>query len=165
MLDFITESFDLEKTNEYILSIQISLDGFSFSIVDPQENKIIAFKYTSLKISNQNLISPHFDEWIQKEDLLQKNYLKIVLIYFTGEFTLIPENLFNSQLVKEATTRLISENSGKETIINTVNGLDTAARIVFYLPQNLKIMISRNFSSLELLHPVQLITKQIPHGK
>ena len=45
MYDLVNETgFNLEKSQEYILSIQISLDGFSFSVVSPSDNKLLAFK-------------------------------------------------------------------------------------------------------------------------
>ncbi len=163
MFDFAIESFDLEKTNEYILSIQISLDGFSFSIFYPQENKIVAFKCKPLKISSDNLILRHFSEWLKEEELLQRKYLKTVFAYCSIEFSLIPENLYSSQLVKEASARLIPENNHKQVKVNPVNGLEIPAKIVFYLPKGLMEVISQNFNSPELIHPVQLITEQIPH--
>ena len=51
MHDLVTEeSFDLEKTYEYILSIQVSLDGFSFSILDITRKKYLALKsYPNIK--------------------------------------------------------------------------------------------------------------------
>ncbi len=162
MFDFTAESFDLEKTNEYILSIQISLDGFSFSVLSPQENKIVAFKCTPLKISSDNLILRHFNEWLKEEVLFQRKYLKTVFIYFTIEFSLIPENIYNSKLVQEATSQLIPENDLKQMEVNTITGLETPAKIVFYLPKDLKEIIIQHFSSSELIHPVQLITQQIP---
>ena len=163
MFDFTAESFDLEKTNEYILSIQISLDGFSFSILHPQENKIIALRCKLLKISNDNLVLRHFSEWLNEEELLQKKYLKIILIYFTAEFSLIPENLFSNQLVKETTSRLIQDNNHKNMILDTANGLEVPARIVYYLPKDLQETIYQHFSSPELIHPVQLMIQHIPH--
>lgn len=164
MFDLNTKSFDLEKTNEYILSIQVSLDGFSFSVFNPLENKIIAFKCTPLKISNDNLILRHFGDWLREEELLQKKYLKTILVYFTIEFSLIPENLYCSQLVKEATKRLISEDKLKKTVINTINGLSSEAKIVFHVPKNLNDMILQTFNSPVLIHPVQLIGREIPNG-
>ena len=161
MFDFVAESFNLENTNEYILSIQISLDGFSFSVLNPLENKIVAFKCTPLKISSNNLILLHFHDWLKEEELLQKKYLKTIVIYFTVEFSLIPENLYCSKLVQEASIRLVPENNYKKLVVNTANGLNASARIIFYLPKDLEEFITLNFSSPELIHPVQLVTQQI----
>lgn len=164
MFDFVTESFDLEKTNEYILSIQITLDGFSFSIFSANESKIIAFKPTPLKISSDNLIVHHFEDWIKKEEILQKKYSKTNIVYFSTEFSLLPENMFSSQLVKAATNRLIDENEQKHFETNDINKLESPAKIVFYLPKNLKEVVNKYFPSSQLIHPVQLIIEQSPQG-
>jgi len=50
MSDFITDgSFEIAKTKNYILSIQVSLDGFSFLIADPVEKKNCRSKKLSLQ--------------------------------------------------------------------------------------------------------------------
>ena len=164
MFDFVTESFDLEKTNEYILSIQISLDGFSFSVFSSRENKIICFKLTPLKISSENLILPHFSEWINNEEIIRKKYKQIILLYFTIEFSLIPENLYSSQLVKEATNHLIAENEHKQVEITTLEESGIPAKLVFYIPEKLKLILNQNFPSATLIHPVQLLVKENQKG-
>ena len=42
-LSIVDETFDANISSSYFLSIQASLDGFSFSILDPIRNKYIQF--------------------------------------------------------------------------------------------------------------------------
>ena len=161
MFDFVIDSFDLEKTNEYILSIQINLDGFSFSIYSPVENKIVGSKVVPLKISNDNLIVHHFEDWVEKEEILQKNFSKIYIVYFSAEFSLIPDFLYSSQLVKAATNRLIDENGQKHAEEVTINNIGTSAKIVFYLPKNLKEIVGQKFPDAVLINPAQLLIEKV----
>ena len=163
MFEFVDDSFDIEKTNEYILSIQLTLGGFSFSLFSPHENKIVGFKQTPLKISSESLIVHHFDDWIKNEEILQKKYSKTNLIYFSTEFSLIPEVLYSSQLVKVATKRLIAEEEQKNAEIISIEKSDISSKLLFYLPKNLKDFINTNFTAAKLTHPVKFLIEQTPN--
>ena len=65
------EWFDIEKTYKYILSIQVSLDGFSFSVLSQHEDNVLAFKTNQLKISSAALIPRRFNDWLESEELLK----------------------------------------------------------------------------------------------
>ncbi len=109
---------------------RLRLGGFSFSLFSPHENKIVGFKQTPLKISSESLIVHHFDDWIKNEEILQKKYSKTNLIYFSTEFSLIPEELYSSQLVKVATKRLIAEEEQKNAEIISIEKSDISSKIV-----------------------------------
>ena len=101
MFEFDTDAaFDIEKTSEYILSIQVSLDGFSFSVVHPGNNRILAFKHTPLKISSESILSRHFESWTSTEDLWTKPFRKTRLIVFSPRFSLIPEIFYQKEMVE-----------------------------------------------------------------
>ena len=160
MHEFVTDkSFDLERTYEYILSIQVSLDGFSFSVVCPAENKLMAFKSTLLKISSNSLISRHFKEWINSEELLQKPFKKTRIIVFSNKFTLIPEKYSSDELKKEIPHLLFEENSELEIAENIINNLE--ARLIFTLPNGLNNVIREQIGECEIIHPIKIVTNDL----
>ena len=154
------ESFNVEKTYEYILSIQVSLDGFSFSVLSQQEDKLLAFKLIRLKISSSSLISRRFDEWLKTEDLLQKPFKKIRIIVFSDEFTLIPEQYFHEGLKKEIPPLLFGDNNEAEIAENVINNLKT--RLIFTLPAGLNSVITEQIGECEIVHPVKIILNNLP---
>lgn len=156
MQEFVTdESFDLEKTYEYILSIQVNLDGFSFSVVCPTENKLMIFKSTLLKISSNSLIARHFKEWINTERLLQKPFKKIRIIVFSNKFTLIPEEYSSNELKKDIPNLLFARNSELEIAENSINNLYT--RLIFALPNGLNNVIREQIGECEIIHPIKIV--------
>ena len=51
MVSRITSKFDSNRTKEYKLSILVSQDGFSFSVVHPLKNRILAFYEEKINLS------------------------------------------------------------------------------------------------------------------
>ena len=149
------ESFDIEKTYEYILSIQVSLDGFSFSILSQHENEILAFSTNQLKISSTALIARRFNDWLESEELLKKPFKKIRVVVFSQKFTLIPEEYFREGLKQEIPPLLFGEDDEHEIAENAIGEL--ATRLIFALPTGLNKVISEQIGECEIVHPVKII--------
>jgi hypothetical protein len=162
MSDFIIDgSFEIANTKNYILSIQVCLDGFSFLMADPEKNQNVALKYVPLKISNESLIARHLKEWIESEDLL-KNQFKTVRAYiYTDNFSLIPGPYFGRERLRNLTSVLFdkkSSNNFVETQIESIN-----ATLFFPVPPDISSILNQFFGlGYEIIHPVySLIQKGI----
>ncbi len=166
MFEFDTDAaFDIEKTSEYILSIQVSLDGFSFSVsvVHPEYNRLLAFKHTPLKISSASILSRHFEAWARSEELLQKHFRKIRLIVFSPHFSFIPEIFYQTEMKEAIPQYLFGKNSELEIAENFVEKLK--ARLIFALPARLNETAQKFFEGCETIHPLKLILNKLPETK
>ncbi len=153
MHEFFEESLDLENTFEYILSIQVSLNGFSFSVLDPGESKVLAFKNTPLKISSNKLISRRFKEWFQSETILQRTFQKIRIIVFSEIFTLVPKNYHSNELKEEVIHILFKDGDRFKFAENLVKKID--ATLLFALPEDFVETINETVGECEITHPVK----------
>lgn len=85
----------LEKTTDYRLSIQADLNGFSFSVIDEQLNKLL-FLYQSqfiMEREEMELFSKKSEALFNSMPLLTSEYKRVDLIFGTEKFTAIPEKL------------------------------------------------------------------------
>ena len=154
MLDLIKdESFEIQKTKDYILSIQVSLDGFSFLIVHPDEKRIVAYKSTSVLISSANLLARRLKEWLEEEELL-KNQFKSVRSFIVSEsFTLIPEEYSGREWQRNLTSTLFDKKIHNHFTENKINQLD--ANLIFPVSQDILSVLHHFFSkNIEIIHPV-----------
>ncbi len=93
---FVVDSnFDKNITNSYFLSIQLTLDGFSFCVLDPISNEYILFFQKPLSL-NQSLINSIEDE-LTNNEFLQFPYQKVFVLYYTKQNTLIPSSLYEEE--------------------------------------------------------------------
>ena len=161
MFDFDTDAaFDIEKTSEYILSIQVSLDGFSFSVAQPDENRMLAFRHTPLMISSEAILSRHFDAWAQAQNLLQKPFQKTRLIVFSPRFSLIPEMFYHEDMKEAVSQKLFGKDDELEIAENFIEQMK--ARLIFALPAGLNETAQKFFEGCKMVHPLKLILNNPP---
>ena len=154
MFDFTTDdSFEIEKTLQYILSIQVSLDGFSFTAFDTLNNKVVAFKTTPLKISNENLLVRHLKDWLESESFLKKRFKNVRIFVYTATFTMVPEEFSSEKISENLDSLLISEDA---TLVLAENKIaDLNARLVFPVQTDLIALLHQFFNNnKEILHPI-----------
>ncbi|MDX8339163.1 DUF3822 family protein [Draconibacterium sp. IB214405] len=163
MHEFVDETFQLDSSGEKILSIQASLNGFSFSIICPDQNKLLYFKSTELKISTENLMSRHFESWFAEEAVLQNNFKKVVLFYHSGNLTLVPDHLFDSDSKNELPTLLFDNNENLSWVNNSVGQIN--AHLLFTIPEAFQQTINKYFPTAQITHPLKpLIAKNEDSG-
>ncbi|WP_321343890.1 DUF3822 family protein [uncultured Draconibacterium sp.] len=153
MHEFVDQTFQPETTGEKILSIQASLNGFSFSIVCPKQKKLLYFKDISLKISNSNLLGRHFESLFTEETILQNSFEQIIPIYHSQNFTLVPEQFCHEQIDREITPLLFEENDQLSWIHNKINPIK--AELIFALPASFKEALRKRWHLAQVIHPLQ----------
>ena len=152
--------FESEKTQEYTLTVHVSLDGFSFSVVNTSEKQLLAYSTTPLKISNETFLARHFSEWAKSEKLFQKDFQKIIIIFDTEKFTILPEDYYDCDFKPEI-INLLFEITGEAEIEETEIA-ELKARLLFCVPSGLKDVFEQHFKNFELVHPVKILTENLP---
>jgi hypothetical protein len=159
MHDFVEESFRLENSFEYILSIQVSLNGFSFSVTHPTEKKLLCFKNLILKISSNSLMARRFKEWYLSEEILQKPFQSIRVILFGDKFTLIPAKFYNQDLKEDITYTLFEESCNLDFAENLIERLNS--RLIFSIPEGIITTLNETIGECEIIHPLKPIINKL----
>ena len=158
MHKFVDQTFQAETTGEKILSIQASLNGFSFSIVCHTQKKLLYFKDIALKISNENLLARHFESFFSEETILQNNFKEVYLNYHSQNFTLIPEHFYQKQIENSITSVLFEENAQSAWINNKVP--EVKGELLFSIPENFEQVLNKHLPKVQIIHPLKLIIEQ-----
>lgn len=157
MSDFITDgSFEIAKTKNYILSIQVSLDGFSFLIADPVEKKIVGLKNSPYKISSDNLLSRRLKEWFENEEILKSQFKSVRIFIYSENFTLVPSEYFGHEKNRHLTSVLFDKTPGNNFIENKIEDLNST---LFYpVSQDVLSVLNQFFSKgFEIIHPIKIL--------
>ncbi len=152
MYDFVSESFNKNISYEYKLSIQVSLNGFSFCIQKATGNGVLVFKNSDFAISGDHLLARRFRDWYNEEGLLQLTYKSCDLVINSANFSLVPEQL-ESEHLKKIISELLPD--GKETEYAEGWIKSIRAKLVYHLPLELRKTITETLGESRLLHPVQ----------
>ena len=99
---FIDETFDINRTNTYERSIQVSLNGFSLSVLDLVRNKFILLKHYNLKhkISSEEK-ADEIQSIIDKDQYLKASYKNTKTLVVSPKSVLIPNELFEQNFAKK----------------------------------------------------------------
>jgi hypothetical protein len=103
MLQFelLDETFDINKINTLHLSIQASLDGFLFSVLEPSSLKYLVLKrYQFDHVSTSDMLFEQIQAILQQDALLQQTYHSVSCIQVDNRSTLLPAALFDKNQLK-----------------------------------------------------------------
>ncbi len=162
---FIDETFDLNQTKNYHISIQAGLSGYSFSILDPLRNKYILLKHYAFKGELTPLQLEEKVSGIQGEDEFLTHEYKSVLFSYQGpKYTLIPGPLFSKDKLKSYFEFNHHLDDLDEIHYNRFKSTD--AFNVFAVPAELSGIIFRSFGNVRYYHTITPVAENglIKHG-
>ncbi len=120
-ISLVDETFDLNFTIEYKLSIQLSLDGFSFSILDTIQNKVIYLYYQELFEAEPEFLLKRLKTIYTESDLLELPYKKTQIILVNpSRTTLIPREIYQSQQTDNYLNQAFGRNADREYLASYV---------------------------------------------
>ena len=152
MFDFISESFNRNNSYEYKLSIQVSLNGFSFCIRNEADNQLLVFKQTDFVTSGEHLLARRFHDWVNDEELLLLPYDKKEVVVNHRNFSLLPEQL-ESENLKKSISELLPGGTDTEFAEGWIKAIK--AKLIYHLPPELAKTINEVLGESRLMHPVQ----------
>ncbi len=145
------KAINTENTKNYKLSIQLSLDGFSFCILDTERNKYLGiesydFQGVSSFFTLKNILSEH----VPKNKWLKKPYNSVSIIFENPKTTLVPMPLFDPK----QTEKYLDFNHTTE--INDVVKFDHLPNLdavnVYSIPENILNCLMKNFPDAGIHH-------------
>ncbi|MGD9557539.1 MAG: DUF3822 family protein [Mangrovibacterium sp.] len=101
-LSLVDESFDVKLTREYNLSILVSQDGFSFSILDAAKKRAICLFHQDTFTTEPGFHLKKLSSIYDEVELLSLPYKKVKIFFSIPEkTTLIPIEVFQAGLAEE----------------------------------------------------------------
>ena len=147
------ESFEIQKSKDYILSIQVCLDGFSFLMLNPDKKRIVAYKNNPVLISSYNLVARRLKEWLESEELLKNQFKSVRSFIFTENFTLVPSGYSGSEWHRNLTSALFDKKIHNHFTENKIDKPD--ANLLFPVSQDIITVLHHFFDkNVEIIHPV-----------
>ena len=163
-LSLVDETFDINLTSEYLLSIQVSLDGFSFSILDSIQNKVVFLyhqdTFTTEPDFNLKKIKSVFDE----TDVLGFPYKKIRIYYSSPEkTTLVPPEIFRPEQLPDfynITFGIDDHNEIRHSFIQSLNNY-----AIYGINKLLLSFLKEKYPEIEIQHELALSGYNLQNGK
>ncbi|MCF8335518.1 MAG: DUF3822 family protein [Bacteroidales bacterium] len=148
---FVDETIDLNRAHTYRLSIQFSLNGFSFSILDLVRGKYIALKHISLVEENTyDQKGEKIQEVFKSDPCLQVDYKKVAMLVVSPKSVLIPSSYFKQQDLAQYFKFHYDLQELEELHFNYIQAIE--AYNIFSLPNPVSNVIIGNFNKTHFYH-------------
>ena len=138
---------DLENSNNYILSIRVSPDGFLFSILNHFSNTYLFFREVQVAV---HLQTEKLKTLFETEAFLQKEYYRVILETCHAASTLMPALLFDSN---KAAVYFNFDNAtlpNHQVVYNNLSAYQVVN--VFALDNTLFDLLELKLGKIEVLH-------------
>ena len=144
---FVDETLDINLTQSYYLSIQVSLDGLSFCILDSVRVKYIALNHVNFQkdLIFDDLLDT-IEDYIENNELLSYKYKSTKLIWVTKKNTLIPNSYFDQNKLKQYFEFNQKLDDLDEIHFNELKYVD--AYSVFIIPNQIANIFSKQFQNI-----------------
>lgn len=147
-----TRSIDLKNLYETHLSIQLSLDGFSFCVLDKTYNliqKLVYHPFVSSASGPEELLT-RIQEIFEKEKLLQQQYGSVNVTHLNELSSLVPKTFFDESKLKDY-IRYSSKTFDNDYIV--FDEIENHDVINVYIPfVNVNNFLLERFGSFEYKH-------------
>jgi hypothetical protein len=153
------ETFDPNRSESYVLSIQVSQDSISFCINDTVREMYISL--VSVPLSSSLSVN---DEWVNtvgqffsQYDLLSRKYKRVLLSFESPLYTIVPTEYFKPEKAKELFELVHPLPNLYEIRFNHL--LETKSTVIFAIPSSLTSQwLFRQPQTLFYGHPSALVT-------
>ncbi len=142
------EKFNPEYSINYILSIQLSLDGFCLYIANKESVN------TPVYLLSKRLKKPGIRSMINElkkfHDFDALVFHRTIITYHTHSFLLIPDEFYNQDLISDYFLLLQSEIEEVKTFVSIIPVLRT--KLIFNVPLEILSILNDKFPQTQLLH-------------
>ena len=94
------ETLDINSTNNYEISIQLGLDGFSFSLLDKLRNRFVMFRDYRLN-GNEKSLADELKTISDTDEFLTREYRRYRIVFSFEQSTLVPSALYDPAIKNE----------------------------------------------------------------
>jgi hypothetical protein len=164
--NIVSKNLETNDLKETFLSIQISLDGFSFSVYDSIAKDFLAFYefYFDLESSSPEKILMPIKAIFEENEILQHNHFKKVFVNYANTLsTLVPKVFFDSNkknLYLENTVKIFPSDFISHDELSTMDA------VLVYIPFiNVNNFLFSKFGSFEYQHASSLLIDSLLNSK
>jgi len=146
-----TENAELNDHGKKNLSIELSLDGFSYCVLDAEKFRYIALESFAFEgINDLNDLCPFLDETVREKMLLTGSYQRISFALNSADTTLVPADLFSYTEKNTYLNFNTYSDQESEVRVDKLNNLSAFA--LYALPKQLLNKINFLFPACRIRH-------------
>jgi hypothetical protein len=161
-LELFDETLDINSSENYAMTVQVSQDGVAFCILDTIRNKFIllrSFEPDNGKYFNQDMIR----DILIKDDFLTRKYRRVKVVMPAQKFTVVPAQLYDPGKKDEYFSFNHIQGEGNTILSNRVS--DPDSYLLFQVQKSLADIIDSYYPDYLVLHQIKPLLNHIAHNR
>jgi hypothetical protein len=144
---FIDEHFDTNNCQNYILSIQCSLNGVSFLVFDPVTNKFIVLLEHEVIATTPFELKNELDRLFKNEPILNYRFKKVKAVFLSQRSVMIPDPIINEADLNNLFYLTFDNKRDEQILRNTV--VPNVTSLLFSVPGVVYRCVKEKFQDVE----------------
>ena len=161
-LELFDETLDINSTNNYELSVQVSPDGLTFCVLDSIRNKYVLIRSFEPD-ENKYFSTEMVREVIKSDDFLTKKYKKVRVVIPSLKSTLVPAPLYDPGKKEEYFIFNHSKEDNEVILSNKIANPDTF--LLFSALTPLTDLVQTFFPDIQPFHHIKPLLQHISHER
>lgn len=137
-----TGFIDFTSTEQYVLSIRLSADGFSFSVHSPLGIRN-GFRFTSYPTNASCSLAANVKEMLAQAEELRHAYKQMNILYDTPRFTLVPFDLFEDELTETVFYQNFQKTDNETVLCNVLSKNNVV--VLFGMDKHVRELLAERF--------------------
>ncbi|WP_299233144.1 DUF3822 family protein [uncultured Bacteroides sp.] len=136
-----TKDLDFNKSEQYILSIRLSTDGFSFSIYSP----IIGSDFYSrtYPVNTQRSMAANVKSFLSATDELKYKFKQTNILIHSKRYTIVPLDFFEDESMEQVFYHNVREKRNEIVLCNVLSNSNSV--VIFSLDKLTHVFLSEHF--------------------
>jgi hypothetical protein len=151
-LELFDETLDINSTENYELTVQITINEISFCILDSLRRKFVLLRSYEPD-DDSGFDHSVLSEIIKKDDFLTRQYKKTILITPSPKSTLVPGPLYDDSKKDDYFAFNQSLSDGEKILVNKLRDPDIF--VIFSLPEWIRNVLNSTFPGKRPMHQLK----------
>jgi hypothetical protein len=156
-LELFDETLDINSTENYELSIQVSPEGLAFCLLDSIRNKFVLLRSFTAD-ENKYFNADKIEELLHKDDFLTRRYKNVSCVMPSPKFTIVPSPLYDPGKKVEYFTFNHILDEGNLVLADKTS--DPDAFIVFAASKSLSDLMNSCYPGVQQHHHIKVLLEQ-----
>ena len=161
-LELFDETLDINSTENYELSVQVSNNGLSFCLLDTIRNKFVLIRSFEPE-DKKHFSSVRINDIFSKDDFLTRKYRKVNVVLPSPKFTIVPTPLFDPAKQEEYFTFNHTLDEGNIILSNKTETPD--AYIIFSVPKQIYDFVNSFLPDTQPCHHIKPLLAYSVHSR
>jgi len=151
-ISVLNNEIDFNCTENFRLSIQLCLNGFSFGIKDDANKEFVLLKHCPFINNRSEYLIDNIKHTLEQEPILKRNFKQTQIIYQSEKKTVIPEQFYSNNSVSDlySTSNKIESNEflciNKEPYSGSI--------IIFSIASDLHQFLTKTFKNCRIVSSI-----------